>query len=49
MWVKTLPFLVGNVDNYQYKNYNLWQNLIHMRMSCGGNLFCRSLLRINKK
>ena len=34
MWVKTLPFLVGNVDNYQYKNYNLWQNLIHMRMSC---------------
>ena len=35
---KTLSFLAGNVDNYRYKNYNLWQNLIHMRMSCVGML-----------
>lgn len=31
---KTLPSTVGDVDICPYKNYNLWQNLIYMRMSC---------------
>ena len=31
---KTLPYIAGDVDNSPFKNYNLWQNLIYMRMSC---------------
>lgn len=36
---KTLPYTAGDVDNYHYKNYNLWQNLVYMRMSCAETFF----------
>ena len=38
LW-KTLLYTTGDVDNSSYKNYNLWQNLIYMRMSCVESCF----------